>query len=234
MRHRIDNPAVDDPADVDRPGPAGDPDSSDATARRVVEECYDRVLAYCRRHVPDGTDPYDVAQEAFLRLARSGRLGHAGSPAHAGHPARSNRPNRAAGEAGGGAGREPRDTARSEAGLESPIAYLVAVAHNLCVDAYRERRVQTVPLDAYADSPALADPRDGIGDVELACALEKLDPDLRAIVELRYDQGLTVVEAARVLGISRFAAARRLKRALADLEQLLAPHPEGAAHESAR
>ena len=54
------------------------------------------------------------------------------------------------------------------------------------------------------------------------------------MLELRYDQGLTVTEAARVLGISRFAATRRLKRALTALEQLLSPHAEGDAYENAR
>lgn len=163
----------------------------EAAARRIVDVCYDRVLAYCRRHAPAGVDPQDVAQEAFLRLARSG----------------------------GGAG------------LDNPLAYLTAVARNLCIDAYRSRRVQTVPLD---DGLEVADSRDELGDAELAWALERLDPDLREIVELRFDQGLALVEAARVLGISRFAAARRLKRALALLKDELAAQPvqpEGGSHD---
>ena len=161
---------------------------------RLVEEHYDDVLAYCRRHAPSYDDAPDVAQEAFLRFVRSGR--------------------------------SPREG--------KPLAYLFTIARNLCIDAYRKQRAQTVPLDTYADAPEMADPHDALGDVELACALERLDPDLREVLELRYDQGLTVTEAARVLGISRFAATRRLKRALAALEQLLSPHAEGDAYESAR
>lgn len=94
--------------------------------------------------------------------------------------------------------------------------------------------MQTVPLDTYADAPEMADPHDAFGDVELTYALERLDPDLREVLELRYDQGLTVTEAARVLGISRFAATRRLRRALTALEQLLSPHAEGDAYGKAR
>lgn len=172
----------------------GNPSLDEATARRIVEECYDRILAYCRQHAPDGTDPRDVTQEAFLRLARLG----------------------------------------SETELDNPLSYLISVARNLCIDAYRKQRVQTLPLDTYADAPEMADPHDTLGDVELACALERLDPDLREVLELRYDQGLTVTEAARVLGISRFAATRRLRRALTALEQLLSPHAEGDAYGKAR
>ena len=40
-------------------------------ARRVVEEHYDDVLAYCRRHAPTYDDALDATQEAFLRFVRS-------------------------------------------------------------------------------------------------------------------------------------------------------------------
>ena len=39
--------------------------------RRIVEECYDDVLAYCRRHTSSPQDAQDIAQETFLRLVRS-------------------------------------------------------------------------------------------------------------------------------------------------------------------
>lgn len=160
----------------------------ETTARRIVEECYGRVLAYCRRHAPDGTDPHDIAQETFLRLARSG-----------------------------------------ETDLDNPTAYLVAVARNLCADAYRSHRVQTISLD---EGPETADPRDEAADVELSLALEKLPSELREAIELRFDQGLAVNEVARVLGVSRFAASRRLKRALALLKEELSVNPKGGAHGS--
>ena len=47
---------------------------------RLVEEHYDDVLAYCRRHAPSYDDAPDVAQEAFLRFVRSGRSPLDGKP----------------------------------------------------------------------------------------------------------------------------------------------------------
>ncbi len=41
-------------------------------ARRIAEECYGEVLAYCRRHAPVGHEPADLAQETFLRFVRAG------------------------------------------------------------------------------------------------------------------------------------------------------------------
>ena len=43
----------------------------------------------------------------------------------------------------------------------------------------------------------------------------------RQVLELRFDQELTFAEIGRVMGISRFAARRRLDGALAALRELL-------------
>ena len=74
---------------------------------RLVEEHYDDVLAYCRRHAPSYDDAPDVAQETFLRFVRSGC-----SPADG-----------------------------------KPLAYLLTIARNLCIDASRAKRPPAVPLD---------------------------------------------------------------------------------------
>ena len=97
-----------------------------------------------------------------------------------------------------------------------PLAYLLTIARNLCVDAGRKGRAEAASLDFE-----VADTRDHTADLELALALEALDPQLREVIELRFDQGLSVSEAAQVLGISRFAASRRLRRALGELRALL-------------
>ena len=39
-------------------------------ARKIAEECYGEVLAYCRRHAPAEYEPADLAQETFLRFVR--------------------------------------------------------------------------------------------------------------------------------------------------------------------
>lgn len=102
-----------------------------------------------------------------------------------------------------------------------PLAYLLAIARNLCIDAGRMRR--TVPLPPDTDVP---DPHDDLSDIELACTLAKLGEREREAVELRYGQGLGASEAAQVMGISRFAMNRLLKRALATLRTELAPNGE--------
>ncbi|MBO7675395.1 MAG: sigma-70 family RNA polymerase sigma factor [Atopobiaceae bacterium] len=97
-----------------------------------------------------------------------------------------------------------------------PIAYLMRVARSVCVDAGRKRSLNTVSLDFEV----AADERDN-REIELDAALARLPDDLREAVELRYGSGLGVGEVARVLGISRFSARRRINAALKALESLL-------------
>ena len=145
-------------------------------ARKIAEECYGEVLAYCRRHAPAGYDAADLAQETFLRFVRAEGYRERGRP----------------------------------------IAYLMRIARSVCVDASRERRLETVSLDF--DLPT---EERGEGGVELEEALSKLPDDLREAVELRYGSGLGVGEVAKALGISRFSARRRINAALKMLEEEL-------------
>lgn len=186
---------------------------SEQDATRIVNACYDDVLAYCYRHAPRGYEAPDLAQETFLRFVRAGRY---------------------------------RDEGK-------PLAYLLSIARNLCIDASRASRNAPlrVPLapqaSAYGRSGGSAgtcaesgdgvigsrgkthgitditDPHDAVADVELACTLKQLDDEAREVIELAFDQGLSSTEIAHVLGISRFSARRRLKRALAQLEEMIAP-----------
>ncbi len=161
---------------------SGARDLGEEEARRIVELCYDDVLAYCRRHAPRGHEAADLAQATFLRFVRSGRYAEEGKP----------------------------------------LAYLLAIARNLCADAARGAR--RAPANASLDAhPSLdvPDPRDEAADMELACVLARLEPELRDVIELRFDQGRKVGEAAAVLGVSRFVVRRRLKRALGQLKREL-------------
>lgn len=147
---------------------------------RLVEEHYDDVLAYCRRHAPSYDEAPDVAQEAFLRFVRSGR-----SPIEG-----------------------------------KPLAYLLTIARNLCIDASRAKRPPAVPLDVdVPDRSPGADPAAACAGGEVGALIGALDPELREVVELRFDQGFKVGEIAQVLGVSRFAVNRRLNRALAELRR---------------
>lgn len=150
-------------------------------ARRVVEECYDDVLAYCRRHAPTYDDALDATQETFLRFVRS----------------------------------LPRYRDRGK-----PLAFLLTVARGVCADIYRRRGRVWEQLDENA---AASEPQGG-GVRE---ALRALSPEQREVLELRYDQGLRVNEVARVLGVSRFAAGRRISAALEALKAELSDSDEG-------
>ena len=97
-----------------------------------------------------------------------------------------------------------------------PIAYLMRIARSVCVDASRKRGPETVSLDFEVPADERTE-----REMELDEALAKLPSDLREAVELRYGSGLGVGEVARALGISRFAARRRINAALKMLEEEL-------------
>lgn len=156
-------------------------------AQRIAQECYGEVLAYCRRHAPVGHEAGDLAQEAFLRFVRRGAYREEGKP----------------------------------------LAYLLVIARSVCIDAGRKRALATVALDfdpvdegsaldggpadcAFAANGLAAD----CDDPRLERALATLPPELQEAIELRYGAGLELGEIAQVLGLSRFAAGRRIKRAL--------------------
>ena len=109
-------------------------------------------------------------------------------------------------------GRSPREG--------KPLAYLFTIARNLCIDAARVRRLPVGPLDVdVPDGSPDADPAMAIGGGEVGALVDALSPELRDVVELRFDQGFKVGEIADVLGVSRFAVNRRLNRALAELRR---------------
>ena len=97
-----------------------------------------------------------------------------------------------------------------------PIAYLMRIARSVCVDASRKRKLETVSLDFEVAAEERSE-----REVELDVALARLPDDLREAVELRYGSELGVGEMARVLGISRFSARRRINAALKMLEEEL-------------
>lgn len=158
----------------------------EARSQRMVEECYDEVYAYCRRHARSREDAQDFAQEAFLRFAR--RYG--------------------AGDA-----------------CERPLACLISIARNLCIDAVRRSPQEMVPLDdALQPAAPQASPETlaASDDGRIAGALASLDDEAREALELRFGCDLQVNEVARVLGVSRFSAMRRIKRGLAAVKECVA------------
>lgn len=104
-----------------------------------------------------------------------------------------------------------------------PLAYLLTIARNVCIDAGRAR---SWALFELPDDEVLVDPAAGPATAEerddadgLRRALDALPQDMRELLELRFDQELKLAEIARVLGISRFSVRRRIDAALAVLRE---------------
>lgn len=97
------------------------------------------------------------------------------------------------------------------------MAYLYTIARNLCVDHFRQKQTEELsevyPTEDFAEQ----------SDIKIAVrgALQKLTERQREIIELRYIGGLSVNETAAAAGISRFAAYRLERAALAELKKLL-------------
>lgn len=93
-------------------------------------------------------------------------------------------------------------------------------------DAAQEVFLRFVGADELPCDEVLADPSPGPGAADGLSAVRRavraLPDEAREIVELKFDQGLTAVEIARVTGLSRFAVARRIGSALSDIREALA------------
>ena len=104
-----------------------------------------------------------------------------------------------------------------------PLAYLLTIARNVCADSHRRG---AMCADELPCDEVLADPSPGPGAADGLSAVRRavraLPVEVREIVELKFDQGLTAVEIARVTGLSRFAVARRIGSALSDIREALA------------
>ena len=99
-----------------------------------------------------------------------------------------------------------------------PLAYLYTIARNACADFHRTRRAATVEIQEDVPDPAGERAVDEVGMADL---LARLDEGEQEAVALAYDQGLGVVEVAQVMGVSRFAVRRTIRRALAKLERMM-------------
>lgn len=97
------------------------------------------------------------------------------------------------------------------------MAYLYTIAKNLCIDCFRKKQAEELPEEYPVEEFS------GKSDTKIAvrAALEKLDERRREIILLRYLSGLSVNEAAEAMGISRFAAYRLERTALAEMKKHL-------------
>ncbi|GAA1607489.1 SigE family RNA polymerase sigma factor [Catellatospora bangladeshensis] len=111
---------------------------------------------------------------------------------------------------------------------DSPDAYVRRILVNAFLDqrqTWWSRKVRPVPEPP--DTPA---PADGLVDrLDLMAALARLAPGQRAVIVLRYWEGLDVAETARALGCSPGTVKSQTSYAIAALRRLLPNYIGGRA-----
>jgi RNA polymerase sigma-70 factor (ECF subfamily) len=101
--------------------------------------------------------------------------------------------------------------------------WLVSVAINEAKQLLRKRRRRTifeVVADA-SDRPGGVDPATGVASMDLRAAIERLAPDDRALLAMRYVAGFNSNELSMALGISPSGIRNRLERLLRRLREEL-------------
>lgn len=104
------------------------------------------------------------------------------------------------------------DTCRDKNQL---LRYLYTVARNLCIDEYRRPVAQPLPEDLPEQE------RDPLASLVLRAELDKLDPEDRELVLLRYVNEVPMAVLGQLYGLSRFALRRRLNGILKTLREAL-------------
>jgi RNA polymerase sigma-70 factor, ECF subfamily len=112
------------------------------------------------------------------------------------------------------------ETVRDPARLRS---WLVSVAVNEAKQLLRRQR-RRAELEVAADpseEPGGVDPSTGVAGIDLRRALDRLDPDDRALLAMRYVAGFDSNELAAAIGISPSGTRNRLERLLKRLREEL-------------
>lgn len=104
-------------------------------------------------------------------------------------------------------------------------SWLFRIAHNLCIDHYRRRKLDTVPMvrrdDGDEETWDLPDMTPGPGEEfsdrersrRLLAAVESLPPAYRSVILLRHQQGLAYEEIAEVMELPLGTIKARIHRA---------------------
>ncbi len=108
---------------------------------------------------------------------------------------------------------------------EEPRAYIRKAMANTHVSKWRRTRRETL-LAEFPDVPAVESP-DRLENEPLWQALRGLPPRQRAVVVLRYYEGLSEAEIAETLGVSAGTVKSQASKALASLRRRLGPVFEG-------
>lgn len=100
------------------------------------------------------------------------------------------------------------------------LAYLYAIARNLCTDEFRRPSYADVE-NCYDAALQYSNVDEHLARIELDRALDALPEELREIIILRYSNGVSVSDIGKIVGLSRFTVRRRLQDGLAILKKLM-------------
>jgi RNA polymerase sigma factor (sigma-70 family) len=101
--------------------------------------------------------------------------------------------------------------------------WLISIAVNESKQLLRKRwkRSRVEFVNEATDAPGGIDPATGVDGIDLRAAMERLDPDDRALLAMRYVAGFNATELSVALGISPSGTRNRLERLTARLRQEL-------------
>lgn len=106
---------------------------------------------------------------------------------------------------------------------EQTLKYLYVIARNLCIDEYRRR--PAIPMDEaiLSDGSMQDDLREEqlLTGLAVKSALSRLESADQELLLLRYVNEVPVSVIGQLLGISRFAAYRRLQTAVRNFREKL-------------
>lgn len=103
-------------------------------------------------------------------------------------------------------------------GIDKTLQLLYTIARNLCKDEYRRLKTEEIPEETASDENI---EESVITNCALSEALEKLSPEDREIILLRYINDVPIGVIANLYSMSRFALNRRIKKILAELHNEL-------------
>ena len=108
---------------------------------------------------------------------------------------------------------------------DSFTAWLYRIAHNLIVDVYRRRPPPPLSLEDVPDLSTESTPVEQVQETmdyeRLQAAIRRLTPDQQQVLALRFGEGLTARETARVIQKTTGAVEALQRRALAAIRRLL-------------
>ncbi len=102
---------------------------------------------------------------------------------------------------------------------KEPERYLYTIARNLCIDEYKKRKETELPDEDIDDGSDFENKT--LEKLRLEEAMKRLSDDESEIVQLRLLNEEPYSEICKIMGISRFAAHRKLETAKKKLKSYL-------------